>query len=53
MKESFGLVLEVLNGLRDEVKQARSASRVAYAELRAKGDALEEDVHKLKQKANV
>jgi hypothetical protein len=53
MKENFGLVLEVLNGLRDDVKQARSASRVEYVELREKVDALEEDVRKITQKVKV
>ena len=53
MKESFGLVLEVLNGLRDDVKQARGASNVEYAQLREKVAALEEDVRKIKQKVKV
>ncbi len=52
MQEGFGIVLDELRGLRDDVKQARAASRVEYAELR-KGDALEEDVRKIKQKVKI
>jgi hypothetical protein len=43
MKESFGLVLEVLNGLRDDVKQARGARSVEYAQRRENVEALAED----------
>ena len=40
---------EALNGLRDDVKQARAASNVAYGGLREKVEALEHDVRKIKQ----
>ena len=53
MKDNFGLMLEVMNGLRDDVKQARGASNVEYAGLREKVEALEEDVRKIKQKVKI
>jgi enoyl-[acyl-carrier-protein] reductase (NADH) len=42
MKDNFGLMFKVLDGLRDDVKQARAASSVEYAQLREKVEALEE-----------
>ena len=53
MKDNFGLMLEVMNGLRDDVKQARGASNVEYAGLREKVEALEEDVRKIKEKVKI
>ena len=35
-QEGFGIVLDELRGLRDDVKQARGASSVEYAQLREK-----------------
>ncbi len=53
MKEGFGIVLDELRGVRDDVKQARGASSVEYAQLREKVEALEEDVRKIKRKVKV
>ncbi len=53
MQEGFAKVFGELDGLRDDVKQARAASRVEYAELREKVEALEEDVRKINQKVKV
>ena len=48
IKEGFGMMLDELRGLRDEVKQARGASSVEYTQLREKVEVLEEDVRKIK-----
>ena len=53
MKEGFKNVFLELDGLRDDVKQARGASRVEYAELREKVEALEEDIRKIKEKVKI
>jgi hypothetical protein len=56
VNENFGLVLKVLDGLRDDVKQSRAASRVEYAELvelKEDAEALKEDVRKIKKKMKV
>jgi hypothetical protein len=50
LKENFGLVLHSLDGLRDDVKQARGASNLEYALLRQKVESLESDVERIKQK---
>jgi hypothetical protein len=42
MKEGFGIVLDELRGLRDDVKQTRATSRAEYPELKEKVESLEE-----------
>ena len=53
MKEGFGIVLDELRGLRDDVKQARAASNVDYAMLKEKIEALEEDMRRVKAKVKL
>jgi septation ring formation regulator EzrA len=53
MQEGFEKVFAELDGLRDDVKQARGASRVEYAALKEEVEALQEDVRKIKHKVKI
>jgi septation ring formation regulator EzrA len=53
VEDGFTKVFVELDGLRDDVRQARGASSIEYAGLREKVEALEEDVRKIKQKVKI
>jgi hypothetical protein len=53
VQDGFTKVFVEIDGLRDDVKQARGASSIEYAGLREKVEALEEDVRKIKRKVKV
>ena len=53
MKENFGMVIEVMNGLRDDVKQSNMARKVEVAQLQAKDEELEAEIKKIKQKVKI
>jgi hypothetical protein len=53
MREGFGIVLDELRGLRDDVKQTRAGSTVDYAMLKGKIEALEEDMKRVKEKVKL
>lgn len=50
MKDGFGMVLDELKGVRDEMRIGRQASRVEYGGLKERVEKLERDMETLKVK---